>query len=324
MKILVRLPNWLGDMVMSTAFIIELKKIYPEAEISVIVKRGFHTLLENFPAITSYFVFSKEEHPGLKGVYKFGKIIAKKNKFDIFYCLPNSLSSALMGVGTGAKKRIGYRNELRSVFFTNAYKKNKSIHRVEQYTGLLNLYNNHQKYAPVVSLEVIKKIPSDHIIVNINSEASSRRLPKEKAISLINLLRESSDLKIYLIGSAGEKGFVDEVFSILKNTAGIYNIAAQTSLPQLIEIMSDAKVMLSTDSGPAHLCNAIGIPTIVLFGAGDESITSPYNKSNCTVIRLGELSCEPCQKNICIRFGVPKCLTLLNEEKIISEVLKHV
>ncbi|MDQ6888895.1 MAG: hypothetical protein M3Z56_01250, partial [Bacteroidota bacterium] len=83
------------------------------------------------------------------------------------------------------------------------------------------------------------------------------------------------------------------------------------------------KVVLSTDSGVAHLSNALGVPTVVLFGAGDENKTAPFNKEKCTTIRLGQLSCEPCENNTCKRFGTPKCLTLLSEKMIIDEVLKH-
>lgn len=323
MKILVRLPNWLGDMVMSVAFIHQLKKNYPQAEISVIAKKGIHTLLKFFPAVADQYIFFKEEYPGLKGAYKFGNLIAKQNIYDIFYCLPDSLSSAMMGYATRAKKRVGYNKELRHFLLTDRYKKNEDQHRVEQYLDLLNLTYEKTSDKPSVLLE-INHTPQNRIIVNINSEASSRRLPKEKAISIINEIREHTTEEIILIGSAAEKDFVSEVYSSLKNNSGIHNDAGKTSVAELTELMSFAKLMISTDSGPAHLSNAIGVPTIVLFGAGNETHTAPYNTANRTIIRLGQLSCEPCRKNICVRFGIPKCLTLLNEEKIIYEVLKYI
>jgi heptosyltransferase II len=323
MKILVRLPNWLGDMVMSVAFIHQLKQIYPQAEISVITKKGIHTLLKFFPPVTNQYIFSKEEYPGLKGAYKFGKLISKLHVYDIFYCLPDSLSSALMGFATGAKKRVGYRKDLRYFLLTHTYKKNKYLHRVEQYVNLLNQYYHKDSDNLSVTLK-INRTPQNRIIVNINSEASSRRLPKEKAVSIINEIRKHITEEIVLMGSPAEKDFINEVFSSLKNNSGVHNNAGKTSLPELAELMSSAKLMISTDSGPAHLSNAMGVPTIVLFGAGNEINTAPYNKTNRTIIRLGQLSCEPCQKNICVRFGIPKCLTLLNEENIIREVLKYI
>jgi heptosyltransferase II len=81
--------------------------------------------------------------------------------------------------------------------------------------------------------------------------------------------------------------------------------------------------MVSTDSGPAHLANALGTHTIVLFGAGKESNTAPYNKELRNIIRLGELSCEPCEKNVCVRYGIPQCLERLDTNRIIEAAKLH-
>lgn len=321
MKILVRLPNWLGDLIMSAAFIEQLQKVYPGSEISVIIKKGLEKLLTFFPAVKNQFIFSKQEFPGLKGTFSFGKIIKAQEKFDIYFSLPDSFSSALMGYATGAVIRIGYKKELRSFLLTKSYTKNIQQHRVEQYLDLLRFYSGKKIEQPnILLLSASQK--RNKIIININSEASSRRLPKEKAVRIIESVRKSSVDLIILIGSNSEKQFVDEVFSALRDKTNIQNIAGTTSLPELVNIIGSAKVMLTTDSGPAHLSNALGIHTIVLFGAGNESITAPYNQ-NKTIIRLGQLSCEPCEDNKCKRYGVPKCLTHLSEGIITNEVIKH-
>lgn len=322
MKILVRLPNWLGDLIMSEAFIQQLQKVYPHAEISVIIKKGLEELLILFPSFIDQFIFSKQEFGGLKGAYRYGRRIKKQERFDLFFCLPDSFSSAVMAYATGATKRIGYKKELRSFLLTNAYTKNKNQHRAEQYIDLLRLFSgkitDQQIRMPGTSPE-----QKNNIIININSEASSRRLPREKAVSIIENVRKKTTLPIILIGAAKEKPFVDEVFLCLADKTNIQNIAGTTSLAQLAHIMGSAKVVLTTDSGPAHLANALGIYTIVLFGAGNENITAPYYPDK-TIIRLGQLSCEPCEDNKCKRYGIPKCLTLLNEEIITAEVLKHI
>ena len=65
MNILIRLPNWLGDMVMSTAFVQAVKNEYPTATIDLIAKKGIGFLLDYFPAHGQAFIFSKEEYKGL-------------------------------------------------------------------------------------------------------------------------------------------------------------------------------------------------------------------------------------------------------------------
>jgi heptosyltransferase II len=322
MKILVRLPNWLGDMVMSVGFIHQLPHFFPGAEISVIAKKGIHEMLSFFPVTSHQFVFSKEEFRGIKGLVRFGKQIKQKENFDLFFCLPDSFSSAIMSTATGAAKRIGYKNELRQVLLTDAYTKPEGVHRVEEYIQLIELFTNKTGQHPDVSLHH-RFFKKDYVVVNINSEASSRRLTTTKAVELLNLLRNSIEKNIFLIGAAKEKQFVDAVLQQLSNSSGIENLAGKTSLLQLAEVLASAKLMVSTDSGPAHLANALGTHTIVLFGAGKESNTAPYNKELRNIIRLGELSCEPCEKNVCVRYGIPQCLERLDTNRIIEAAKLH-
>lgn len=321
MKILVRLPNWLGDMVMSVGFLHQLPKFFPGAELSVIAKKGIHELLDLFPPLQHRFIFSKDEYSGMKGLIRFGQTI-RPERFDLFFCLPDSLSAAVMGAASGANKRIGYKKELRQLLLTHAYAKPAGLHRVEEYTRLLQLFTAQ----PAQPISVALKHASgkgDHVIVNINSEASSRRLTPGKAASLLNGLRSAITQKIVLIGAPKEREFVSSVLSQVGEPDGFENAAGVTSLPQLADLLSSAQLMLTTDSGPAHLANALGTHTIVLFGAGNERNTAPYNEQLRTIIRLGELSCEPCQKNTCVRFGIPQCLERLPEELIIDTVKRQ-
>jgi ADP-heptose:LPS heptosyltransferase len=322
MKVLVRLPNWLGDMVMSVGFINQLPHFFPGAEVSVIAKKGIHELLSFFPKTEYQFVFSKEDNKGLKGLLRFGNYIKESAKFDLFFCLPDSFSSAMMGVATGAGKRIGYKKELRQLLLTDAFSKPEGLHRVGEYIRLLELYTGKQSTPADVSLHHSFQ-KKDYVVVNINSEASSRRLTIDKAIELLQLLRSSIGEKIILIGAPKEREFVDAVFSRLPDKYNFQNLAGQTSLCQLAEVLASARVMLTTDSGPAHLANALGTPTVVLFGAGNENNTAPYNKNLRSIIRLGELSCEPCKKNVCVRFGTPQCLERLDSNRIIQTVKMH-
>ena len=320
MNILVRLPNWLGDMVMATAFVDALQKQYPGAAISVIAKKGIHELLPFFPPIKHRFIFDKREYKGFRGLIGFGKKIKNTERFDLFFCLPDSFSSALIGFATGAKKRIGYKKELRSLLLTHAYTKPQQLHRVEEYVALLELFTKQKAGKPQVALHhpFEKKT---HFVVNINSEASSRRLTVSKAVEELNVLRRSCSNPIALIGAPKEKSFVDEVYQQLEVKEGIENLAGKTSLSSLIEWLASAQLMLTTDSGPAHLANALGTHTVVLFGAGNESNTAPYNSEKNTVIRLNKLSCEPCLKNVCVRYQVPQCLQQLDTEMIVRKAL---
>ena len=306
---------------MSVGFINQLACYYPGAELSLVVKKGIHELLTLFPAHHHQFIFDKEEFKGAGGLIKFGRTIRSKEKFDLFFCLPDSFSSALMAYSSGAVKTIGYKKEMRQVLLTHSYKKPVGLHRAEEYTRLLEYFTGTAASTPDVRLHhnFTKK---DYVVVNVNSEASSRRLTVEKAAELINTLKHHSPSRIVLVGAKKEKEFVDKVFH-QTGIDSIENLAGETSLVQLATILASAKLVVTTDSGPAHLANALGTQTIVLFGAGREENTAPYRKEYCTTIRLGELPCEPCQKNICVVYGIPQCLERLDSMQIVQTAQKY-
>ena len=306
---------------MSTAFIKAVQQQYPDAAIDVIVKKGIDFLLDYFPKHNQHFIFDKEAYKGISGAFKFGKQLRQQKQYDIFFCLPDSLSSAVMAFGVDATKTVGYKKELRSVLLTNSYQKKKNIHRVEEYVDLLKQFIKTEVDVPSVELNTSITEKKNAVIVNINSEASSRRLPAEKAVSIINLLRKQITEEIILVGSTKEKIFVDEVYQQLDNKNNITNSSGKTNLPELINLLGSCPVMLTTDSGPAHVANALSTYTVVLFGAGNENNTAPYNKTNRSIIRLGQLTCEPCVSNTCKLYGTPKCLVMLDENIIVQQIV---
>ncbi len=316
MKILVRLPNWLGDAVMSIAFLKALRLCYHDAVIHAILKTDLNGLTRFIPEVDKIHLFKKSDFKGLFGLHKYGHSL-KYEQYDLFFSLPDSFSSALIGFATGAKKRIGFKGDLRSFLLTDVKTKPAKKHRVEEYLALLPKQPENQQnqldtflISPVIQKENL-------LLLNFNSEAASRRLPLAKAKEVLDaVLNQFPDFQIGLIGSAKESFFVKQIIGESQNKR-INDYSGKTTLPQLAELMSSAKAILSTDSGPAHLANSLKTPVLVLFGAGNELNTAPYNQKNLSVLRLGELSCEPCTKNTC-KFGDTRCLTLIPTQKIIA------
>lgn len=313
------MPNWLGDMVMASAFVKAVRVHYQNAEIDLIVKKELASVAEFIQGIQTIHSFDKKTTSSLK----FGKQLQKVKNYDLFFCLPNSFSSAQMAFATGAKKRIGYKKELRSFLLTDSYKKPKGIHRVDEYLQLLCAFTRKENKNASVALQASKSAKRNAIVVNVNSEAQSRRLPIEKAVNLLNELRNEINEEIILIGSKKEKEQVTIIFNHLADKSKVTNLAGATSLPETIKLFSGVKAVITTDSGPAHVANATGTPAIVLFGAGDENNTAPYNKTNLEIIRLGKLECEKCLSNTCKKFNLPHCLVQLENEKIIAAVKKY-
>lgn len=313
MKILIRLPNWLGDLIMSTAFIEALQNAYPDATIDVITKNQLVEVLEFFNCRCRVFTFSKKAYPGVFGSITFGKQIAQDDRYDLFITLPDSFSSALMGYYTRAKKRIGYKKEFRSIFLTHSFKKKSNIHRVEEYVNLLATLLGEKIAIPVPKLSTDNSQPSrglpqkKYFIFNINSEAQSRRIPIETATEIANGLLVAYNYHLVLIGTEREKDYNEELIQKLSQSDRSLNYAGKTSLTELVQMCNGAEFMVSSDSGPAHVANALGTPLVVLFGAGNEKNTGPYNKNNVHIVRVPHIPCAPCLKNTC-KLGEPECL----------------
>lgn len=319
MKILIRLPNWLGDVVMSTAFVNAVRQLYPGATIDVIIKKELAGIAELISGLHHIHSFSKQEYNGLSGVYRFGKKL-RDEKYDLFFNLPSSLSSITMAWATRAGKRVGFGAEGGTFLLTNSFKRPAGLHRVDEYMWLLEQFTGHGIAERIVKIQATNVRPTNNLVVlNFNSEAVSRRMPVQKGRQLINALTNAfKTVKFVLVGSPKEKEYIDELLEGIANADRLENNAGKTSLGGLCSLMASAKAVLTTDSGPAHLANSLGTPTIVLFGAGNEHNTAPYNTDFLEVIRAGKLECEPCVRNTCKLYGIPKCMQLLEEMEIIN------
>jgi lipopolysaccharide heptosyltransferase II len=324
MKILIRLPNWLGDVVMSTAFVNGVKQLYPDAQVDVIIKKELAGIATLIPGINKVHPFSKQEHSGLSGVYHFGKAL-RHLKYDIFFNLPHSLSSAIIAWACSAKQRVGFKKEGGFFLLTHSYKKPLNVHRVNEYISLLENFTGKTVTDKQIKLNTGQPlIKSNTVVINFNSEATSRRMPLNKGRSIINALTATfKEVNFAFVGSPKESAFIDELITGLNNSERLENHAGKTDLVGLAKLMAGSKAVLTTDSGPGHLANSVGVPTIVLFGAGNESNTAPYNKKDLTVIRYGQLVCEPCVRNTCKLYGIPKCMEMLDEIKIINALSLH-
>ena len=319
-KILVRLPNWLGDLVMSSAFMSQLRDWEEDAIIEVITRKHLVPLAECIPGINKVHGFSKEDFSGMGGVTRFGRQF-KDGKYDLFFCLPDSFSSATMAAATGAKERIGHRKEMRGFLLTKSYRKPEGKHRVDEYLNLLTSYYKRPVIANSVTLKSKAKLPSlfpdpggkPIIVCNFNSEAQSRRVPVTKAAAIVISLRTAIDAHYVLIGGPKE---LEHTNAIAQLAGDVINMAGLTTLDELATMLANADLTVTTDSGPAHLCNALGSSTLVFFGAGDPHNTAPWNPDKRTIL-LGETACTCKLSNQCTQ-DEPPCLNSLSNHKIVE------
>ena len=144
-NILVILPSWIGDTIMSQSLLFELKRIHHNCNIDVIARPYISELIDLIPEINKkFFLDVKHGSFGLSARLNLVKEI-KKNKYSDVYILPNSFKAAIIPWLAGIPNRIGYATEFRKMLLTEKYKyKKRERTMVERYLHLINCKYNTQ------------------------------------------------------------------------------------------------------------------------------------------------------------------------------------
>lgn len=290
-----RTPNWLGDLVMSRAFFNVLRQQFPGARIDAIAKSGLADLLEFFPMVDQVYRFDKRQHGFPFGLRRYAKSIS--HSYDRFYCLPDSFSSAWMGRFLKAKTRIGYRLEGRGLLLDRAlpFPIDPTMHRVEKYVQLLGPLPENAgfstRFEPLrqsVDLPVSRAKDRRLVVLNLVSESDLRTFSEHDSLKLIeNLRRRLPDAQLVLVGTERARQHARPILQKLELPASeLTDASCRTNLVQLAELLRCADLLVSTDSGPAHLANAWHTPTLVFFGPGNPAETRPYETQNLVVAEM--------------------------------------
>lgn len=312
LHILIRVPNWLGDLVMSYAFFEILHRKYPHIKIDVIVKKNLSQIIRLFPQINKVFEFDKQQDNNLLKISRFAQKIDKP--YDYFFCLPNSFSSAWMGFFTKAKNKIGYKNEMRSFLLNQSYAKPKNIHRdihrVENYIQLLEKTFNFKAeklttFFPKQEYAIPEKLAVNQhqklIALNLVSVDKRRTFDIPESIKIIEAIQAASpEAQIAILGTEAAKNHIQPILQKLGNTTNILDLTAKTNLLELTAVLANANLLISTDSGPAHLANSLATPVIVFFGAGNPNETSPYEKENLAILDFNKID----KKALIVQIGI--------------------
>jgi ADP-heptose:LPS heptosyltransferase len=120
-------------------------------------------------------------------------------------------------------------------------------------------------------------------------------------------------LKSIVIGSRDDMRIAEEVVEFSRGRA--ISLAGMTTLRELIEIMREAILVVSNDSGPMHIASGFGVPVVALFGPTSPLRTGPYGSGHC-IIR-SEMSCSPCFQKMC---GDVKCMREITVETVCEKV----
>ena len=311
--IIVRMPNWIGDLVMAIPVLSSLRKAYPSAKITAMCLRNIASLLHKHPDLDEIFQFDRGEIFTRNTVKR--DIVQKMRygQYELGIVLPNSFSSAWLLWQGGVKRRVGYEGNLRNWLLTDVIPRSiqqSGHHLVTTYQLLLTSLSIHYEItSPTISLDPVEieyaknifrvyGIVEHSTVLGINIGAaygSAKCWPANKFYLLAKKLLENHPL-IHLVffGDQSLSDTVKKICSSLPKRA--INLAGLTTLRELAAMISLCDGFLTNDSGPMHIADAVSTPLIAMFGSTCKDRTGPY--SGGTIIHK-ETACSPCFSRTC-------------------------
>lgn len=330
-NIIVRMPNWIGDLVMATPILADLRKAYPDAYLTAMSRFPLCDLLREDPHINELFCFSKASTFGRHSDKR--NIIEKlrRGKYDLGILLPHSFSSAWWFWQGKVARRLGYEGNGRGVLLTDSVLLPEHInaqHLVVTYKMLLEplgipvsdtapkIYLSDKELDDARVLLKQHGISRNSSIVGINPGAtygSAKCWLPERFREVTQKLLLDPNVFVVFFGDQVTASVVKEICQGL--SPRVVNLAGLTSLRELACIICLCDVLLTNDSGPMHIAAAVNTPIVALFGSTSEEITGPYRTG--TVIHK-HVECSPCYQRTCpIDF---RCMKRIEADEVYQEI----
>jgi len=304
-NILLIKPSSLGDIVMALPALSALRRSFPEARISWLVRPEFAPLIEGHPHLDEILLFDRKRlgkawcHPGAFGslVSLIGEL--RRHRFDAVLDLQGLFRSAALAWLSGCRRRFGpvWGREFAHHFYTTTVPACLEwVHVIDYYMKILEAMGAGDRRVEFIlpekpaASEVVETLLSrrdvdrDGYAVLIPGSAQvSKCWPVERFAALADKLASEYGLSVVATGSGPEGAMIEQIQD--QANCPILSLAGRTSLPELVEVLRHAKVVVSNDTGPGHIAAALGRPLVMMFSWSNPLRVGPYQRPECLVGR---------------------------------------
>jgi heptosyltransferase-2 len=329
------MPNWLGDLVMATPILTDLRHHWPEAKITTMCQGILGTVIQGDPHINAVLSFKRPK--GWLRRQSQEEIVdpLRKEHFDLGILMTNSFSSAYWFWRGNVQNRIGYAEHCRNLLLDHPIPfptQRLTQHLVITYKMLLEplgipvshtpprLYVTPQEQQAAKEKLTSYGIQSSDLLIGINPGAAYGSakcwLPERFKQLSQRLIDQGSHLKILFFGDKAGAPLVQEICTGFPSDR-VIDLAGKTTLRELIALIQTCHLFLTNDSGPMHVASALEIPLLALFGSTSDVATGPYNGGH--VIHK-HVPCSPCYRRECpIDF---RCMKRIEVQEVYEEMQK--
>jgi ADP-heptose:LPS heptosyltransferase len=273
----------MGDVAMTVPVLRAFVKQYPTVKITVISRPFFKPFFEGIPNL-DFFVFDeKEKHKGFLGLLRLFKEV-KEHKIDAFADLHNVLRSKIVGLlfALSGKKRA-------TVDKGRDGKKELTREENKIFKQLPSMFERHAKVFEILGFPIDLSNPEFPEKANLSGDIlqiignqkqqligiapfaqyDSKVYPLDLMKEVVTKLAQNKSYKILLFG--GGKKEIELLDELSKPFENVLNMAGKIKFQQELQLISNLDVMLSMDSGNAHIAAMLGVKVVSLWGA-----THPY------------------------------------------------
>lgn len=333
----------IGDVVLTTPTIRAVRETYPEARISILVRKPFGNLLLADPNLLEVVEAEKIRGSIFHMLHEYVKFIRqlRRARYDLVIDLRTGDRGAVLSFLTGAPVRVGQKGVKKqfwhALLFTKTICNPKAAPlpthpgadqslRVVRELGMTTDDSTPRLYiAPYDRLRAgallaeIGLAPEARMVtVNPFSRWKYKEWDNAKWGEVIDRIWETHRIPTVLIGSPGETAACQEIAAGREGHA--INLAGKTTLGELAAVISMSSLHLGVDSAAPHIAAALGTPTVTIHGPTDWRswrIVSEQHK-----IVSPAMDCLPCNIVGCEGSGRSRCLDDLTAEPVIRTALE--
>ena len=315
-RILVRVPNWIGDAVMCEPALSALHRLYPEVPITVLAKPLIAELLDGHPAVHATVVYdSGGRHAGLTGKWHLARRL-RRDRFDLAILFQNAFEAALITWMAGIRRRWGYATDGRALLLSHPVRvpdRAASGHQVRYYLEMLGrLGAEKEPGSPRLYLKEFEEqqvgdrlaavgIEAQDFVLGLNPGSvyggAKRWLPERFAETADRVMEQVGRDRgwVVIVGGKGEESLGRDIAAKMKSRTLVWS--GQTSIRELMGVARRCQLFLTNDTGPMHIASAFGVPTLAVFGSTDWRTTSPFG-AHAELVRH-PVDCAPCLLREC-------------------------
>ncbi len=319
MKILVILPNWLGDAIMATPAIELLATYHPDAKFTFVGSYVSIEALKHHPKCEKAVVDeTKKASNRFIATYKLARELGA---FHLAVTFRNQLHSSLLLRFTNTVVYLAKQSWHSMFLLSHTPRIKAGKHLVLQYAQLaMTNVDNYTNDIGALKL-YIKPQEFTKPTLGINAGAtygSAKRWYPERFAEVASEFSDKFDIIIF--GGPGEVEMAKEIEDNLVslNTHNFINLAGKTNIEELCSNIAGCSLFITNDSGPMHVAAAYQVPTVAIFGPTKHKETSQWMNEKSKIVRE-EMECAPCMKREC-PLKHHECMKNITASKVIEAV----